>query len=283
MSVPVRVAPGIRCLVAPNPGPMTGPGTNTWLLGDRDVVVVDPGPAADRHVEAILAACAPGRVAAIWLTHAHPDHACAVPALQARTGAPLVANAVPAPTYQIPGLQPPARALHDGVRLLVDGVSWEALHTPGHASDHFCFLRLEDRGVLTGDVVVGQGTVVVAPPDGDMAAYLASLERLAALRPAVLWPGHGQPIHDASDRLEVYRSHRLRREAQVLAAVRAGAGDVAGLTARLYPHAHGVIARVAARQIEAHLGKLRADGRVRAGADGAWHAVGEATGRQGAP
>jgi glyoxylase-like metal-dependent hydrolase (beta-lactamase superfamily II) len=241
---------------------MTGPGTNTWLLGDREVVVVDPGPDMPRHLDAIQAACAPGRVAAIWLTHAHPDHACAVAALRARTGAPLVASATPAPTYDIPGLLPPEHPLRDGERLLVDGLAWEALHTPGHASDHYCFHRLEDRGILTGDLVVGQGTVVVAPPDGDMAAYIASLDRLAAFHPVVLWPGHGLPIHDAADRLAVYKAHRLRREAQVMAALEGGCETIEALRANLYPHAEGVIARVAGRQLEAHLLKLRAEGRV---------------------
>ncbi|MEB3329953.1 MAG: MBL fold metallo-hydrolase [Candidatus Sericytochromatia bacterium] len=263
MNPPVRVAAGVRCLVAPNPGPMTGPGTNTWLLGEEDVVVVDPGPAIEAHVDAILAACAPGRVAAIWLTHAHPDHACAVASLRARTGAPLVASAVPAPTYDIPGLGLPDHPLQDAGRLLVEGDPWEALHTPGHASDHYCFHRVADRGVITGDLVVGQGTVVVAPPDGDMAAYMASLDKVAAVAPRVLWPGHGPPVTEAADRLAAYKAHRLQREAQVLAAVAAGCGTIEGLRARLYPQAQGVIARVASRQLEAHLRKLQAEGRLR--------------------
>lgn len=253
---------GIRCVLAPNPGMMTGPGTNTWLLGEAEVVVVDPGPETPAHLDAILAAAGGAPIAGIWLTHAHPDHAKGVGPLAARTGAPVLAWPVPAPTYPIPGLPVPDRALADGDPLTVDGRAWTAVHAPGHASDHLCFFRPDDRTLLTGDVVVGQGTVVIAPPDGDLAAYLASLDKLAALDAAVLLPGHGDPIPQAAAKLAEYKAHRLAREAQVMARLAAGDDTIAAIVAAVYPGIAPALARVASRQVHGHLLKLVAEGRA---------------------
>ena len=260
MSAAELVAPGVRRLLAPNPGMMTGPGTNTYLLGDARVAVVDPGPAAPPHLNAIEAAA--GKVAAIWLTHAHPDHADAVSPLKARTGAPLAAWPVPAPTYAIAGLRAPEQPVADGDVLVADDEAWTALHCPGHASDHLCFFRARDGVLIAGDVVVSQGTVVIAPPDGDLVAYLASLERLAALGASVILPGHGDPIADPAAKLAEYRAHRLAREQQVLDRLAAGDTAIGAIVAAIYADVDPALQRVAAKQVAGHLGKLVGEGRV---------------------
>jgi glyoxylase-like metal-dependent hydrolase (beta-lactamase superfamily II) len=263
------IAPGVRRLLAPNPGMMTGPGTNTWLLGDAEVVVVDPGPDVPRHLDAIRAAAGEAPIVGIWLTHAHPDHATAVGPLVAATGAAYAAWPTPAPTYPIPGLPAPTRPLAGGDRLEVDGQVWEAIHAPGHASDHLCFFRPADGLLLTGDVVVGQGTVVIAPPDGDLRAYLASLDALAGKAPRMILPGHGGPIRDPAAKLAEYKAHRLHREAQVVAQLEAGLTTIDAIVAAIYHDSHPALHPVAAKQVHGHLLKLAAEGRA-AEAGGAW-------------
>lgn len=261
MSLAVEVAPGIRRVLAPNPGPMTGPGTNTYLVGRGAIAVVDPGPAIAPHLDAILAeAGAP--VTSIWLTHAHPDHASAVGALQARTGAPLVAWATPNPTYVIEDLRGPEWAIADGEWIEHDEERYRALHTPGHASDHLCFWRPEDGVLFTGDVVVGKGTVVIAPPDGHLADYLATLERLRALPPRRILPGHGDPIEDAVGKLTEYLEHRLARERQVLEALSKGEVTLDSLLDAIYAAVDPRLRPVAAQQLQGHLEKLVAEGRA---------------------
>jgi glyoxylase-like metal-dependent hydrolase (beta-lactamase superfamily II) len=269
--VPKAIAPGVRCLLAPNPGMMTGPGTNTFLLGDADVVVIDPGPAMPAHLDAILGAIGEGQLVGIWLTHAHPDHATAVKSLQDRTGAPLLAWPTPNVTYQgrIPGLHAPERALADGDRLTVEGETYEVLHAPGHASDHVVFLRASDGLLFTGDVIVGFGTVVIAPPDGNLKAYMATLERLAALKPRLIAPGHGEPIPDAVARIEGTIRHRLAREAQIVARLAEGFTSIDALVADIYQDVDPRLHPVAKMQVHGHLSKLADDGRVREEA-GAW-------------
>jgi glyoxylase-like metal-dependent hydrolase (beta-lactamase superfamily II) len=269
--VPREVAPGIRCLLAPNPGMMTGPGTNTYLIGDREVVVVDPGPGMDEHVEAILTAVGEGRLVGIWLTHAHPDHASAVKELQDRTGAPLWAWPTPNTTYEgrIPGMHAPEHALADGDRLVVEAQSYQVLHAPGHASDHVVFFRESDGVLFTGDVVVGFGTVVIAPPDGDLQAYLATLSRLSALQPAIILPGHGDPIPEAVAKIDEYIRHRLAREAQIVAQLTQGDQTMDALVAAIYQHIDARLRPVARMQVHGHLLKLAAEGRAQE-ADGAW-------------
>lgn len=255
------VAPGVRRLLAPNPGLMSGPGTNTYLLGEHAVVVVDPGPLHEGHLAAILAE-AGGPIVGVWLTHAHPDHAKAVGRLLERTGARLYAWARPNPTYAIPDLPAPDVALADGQVLTVEGEAYAVLHTPGHASDHVCFFRARDGLLFTGDVVLGRGTVVIAPPDGDMGVYLATLDRLARLGARRLAPGHGEVIDEAQAKLESYIHHRLAREAQVLALVQAGTGAVDAIVAALYAEVDPRLHPIAAEQVLAHLLKLESEGRV---------------------
>lgn len=246
-------------VLAPNPGPMTLDGTNTYLLGapgSGEVVVVDPGPDDAAHRAAVDAAVAErdARVVGVVLTHHHADHA------QAAGWAAQWAATLHAFTPDL--VAAPAEPLHDGDVLRCAGVAVEALHTPGHASDHLC-LRVEETGVvLTGDHVLGRGTTVVAWPDGDMAAYLASLERLQTLGATALYPGHGPVVTDPAGRIGDYLSHRHEREAQVLAALRAGDTTTAEVVERVYVDVDPVLHPAAARSVRAHLDKLVAEGLV---------------------
>ncbi len=179
-------------ILAPNAGRMTGPGTNTYLVGEREVAVIDPGPADRPHVDAILA-CGTGRIRWILLTHTHRDHAPAAAALKLATGATIIG--CPAPE----GVADHApividRILADGDPLEVDDLLLRAIHTPGHASNHLCYLLEQTHMLFSGDQLVQGFTVVIAPPDGNMRAYLHSLERLCSLNIAILAPGHGYLI-----------------------------------------------------------------------------------------
>jgi glyoxylase-like metal-dependent hydrolase (beta-lactamase superfamily II) len=251
--VAFAVAPGIRRLVAENPGPMTYHGTNTYLLDDdRGVTVLDPGPDSAEHVAAILAQA--GRpVARILLSHDHPDHAGALPALAAASGARV---------YAFAG-SPHGEALHHGARV----GDWIALHTPGHAPDHLCFAR-DDGTVLTADHVMSFATTVVAPPAGDMAAYMAGLRKLLAREDAVFLPGHGPPIEDPRRFTEALLAHRLAREAAILGLLRAGPRSPTAIVAALYVPLDPRLRAAAEASVLAHLLKLRDDGQAsRQGAD----------------
>jgi hydroxyacylglutathione hydrolase len=237
-------------VVAPNPGPYTGPGTNTWILeGDPVAVVIDPGPDDDAHLAAIEKQLGGAAVGMILVTHSHPDHL------------PLAARL--AERHRARVLRHPE--LTDGDLVQVAKVRLKALYTPGHASDHFCFLQEEDRVVFTGDLVLGRGSTMITHPDGDMAAYFRSLERLIELRPAILFPGHWDPVDEPIAKLEEYREHRLDRERQVLRALEGGPGDAADLTARVYGGevSGEELLRAAEMTLKAHLGKLVEEGRVR--------------------
>ena len=239
----------VRRAVAPNPGPYTGPGTNTWILMDGPAaVVVDPGPDSDEHLEAILRTLGGLPVGAILVTHSHPDHLPLAERLAERTGARVARH---------PELAD-GDFVHAGVHHL------RVLHTPGHAPDHLCFLLEQDGAVFTGDLVLGRGSTMITWPDGDMAAYLASLERLAALRPRLLFPGHWDPVADPAAKLAEYRAHRLERERQILAEVRRAGGDAADLTRRVYAaEVAEDLLPAAEMTLKAHLDKLVADGLVR--------------------
>ena len=249
------ISPLVRRIVAPNAGPLTGPGSNTYLVGVDEIVVVDPGPDDAGHVEAIVG-CGGDRIRWIVVTHGHPDHAGAAAALATRTGADVLAF----------------RRVADGFELEATEFRLEALHTPGHSADHICWLLEEERMLFSGDTVIDGSTVVIAPPDGDMAAYLASLERLSSrrLRLRTIAPGHGDLIDDPAARLAGYLSHRLDREASVVAALEAGAATVGQIVDRIYVGLEPALLPAAAQTVHAHLLKLAADGRVTA-ADGTWH------------
>lgn len=254
--VPEEVLPGVVRVVAPNPGPMTGPGTNAYVIGDGvEAVVVDPGPDDDAHLAAIMSAVGGRDVAAVVVTHHHADHWPLAGRLASATGgAPLAAHGHPV-------LAEPDLVVSEGDELAAGARSLRAVHTPGHASDHMCWL-LDDGSLLTGDHVMSGSTVVIAPPDGDMAVYLRSLQRTRDLAPARIMPGHGTVIDDPVAVLDWYMSHREAREAAVLGAVAAGSGTIEEVVAVVYTDVNPLLHPVARYSVLAHLIKLRDEGRV---------------------
>lgn len=263
-----EVAPGVRRIVAPNPSMMTGPGTNTYVLGENGSVVIDPGPVIDSHAAAILAE-APG-LRAVVVTHTHPDHSPAARIIGARTGARLVGRAAPAGRHQDKDFRPDHEPA-DGDTLAFDDVTLRVLHTPGHASNHLCFLREEDGLLFTGDHIINGSTVVIDPPDGNMAAYLESLERLKQEPVRRIAPGHGELLDDPVAACDALIAHRLQREAKVAEALAAHPGHTStGLTEIVYPGIDPMLHPVAERSLLAHLQKLRDEGRARE-RDGRWN------------
>jgi len=234
-------------VVAPNPGPYTGPGTNTWLVdAGTAVAVIDPGPDDDAHLEAIGSRLAGRPLGVVLVTHSHPDH---LP-LAERLAAPHHASVLRHPD------------LHDGDVVRIGNLSIAALYTPGHSGDHLCFALADDGAVFTGDLILGQGSSMVTYPEGDVAAYLRSLDRVAALRPKLLFPGHWDPVTEAMAKIDEYRRHRLEREAQVLAEVRRGPGTAPELTRRVYGDLDDRLMYAAEMTMRAHLRKLVDDGAV---------------------
>jgi len=261
--VPKRLDRYVTRLTAPNPGMMTGPGTNTYLVGESEVAVIDPGPAIDAHIEAILAAGA-GRIRWILCTHTHVDHSPAAALLKARTGATVIGRPRPQHGNQDHTFAPD-RVLEHGERIDLGGVHFRALHTPGHASNHLCYLLEETKMLFTGDHVMQGSTVVINPPDGNMLTYLASLELLLGEDVAILAPGHGHLIGAPHKEVKRLVAHRLAREAKVTAAIqKLGAPALEELLPLVYDDVHPRIHPVAARSLTAHLEKLVAEGRVRA-------------------
>jgi len=243
-----RLVPLVRRVVAPNPGPYTGPGTNTWIVEAGPVaVVIDPGPDDDSHLAAIDRRLAGATVGVILVTHSHPDHLPLAARLAARHGATV---------WRHP-------ELGDGDVVRAGNLNVTAIHTPGHSADHLSFWLADDRALFTGDLVLGRGSSMVTYPEGDVAAYLRSLDRLAELEPRILFPGHWDPVTDAMGKLAQYRAHRLEREAQVLAEVRRGPGTARDLTRRVYgAELTDDLLAAAEMTMRAHLRKLVDDGEV---------------------
>jgi len=256
-----ELAPGVRRLLAPNPSMMTGPGTNTYLFGVKEIAVIDPGPAIDAHIDGIIeAAGAPVR----WVlaTHTHPDHSPGAMVLAERTGAVVLGRPAPEHGPQDRSFSP-ARLLGDGDTLENAEFTLEAVHTPGHASNHLCFRHAATNWLVTGDQVIDGSTVVINPPDGDMSAYIESLERLRAMNCDALLPGHGDRIVDPARAIDRIIEHRLLRESRVLAAVR----QHPRLTPHeLVPHVYQDVSPhlfpLAERSLLAHLLKLEKDAAV---------------------
>jgi len=241
--------PEVRRVVAPNPGPYTGPGTNTWLLDAGPVtVVIDPGPDDESHLDAIQRALNGAPVGVVLVTHSHPDHLPLASRLAALHGATV---------RRFP-------ELGDGDVVRAGNLNVTALHTPGHSGDHLCFWLAADGALFTGDLVLGRGSSMVTYPEGDVAAYLRSLDRVIALRPHILFPGHWDPVTDAVRKLEEYRTHRLDREAQVRAELSRGRGTARELTERVYGKEVGEELLAAAEMtMRAHLKKLVDEGAAR--------------------
>jgi glyoxylase-like metal-dependent hydrolase (beta-lactamase superfamily II) len=270
----VEIAPGLARVTAPNAGPYTFTGTNSFLLGVDEIVVVDPGPADSRHFKALLAAIADRPVKAILLTHTHRDHCGLAARLRRHVGAPIL-SAGPHWLYRKANplerlvasrscdfdLEPDA-TLANGETLSVDGLIVTALATPGHAANHLAFSLGASPYLLTGDHVMGWSSTVVAPPDGDMGDYLASLERVIRAPFTHYLPAHGGPIAEGRKHARALLAHRLERNAQILQGLAAGDDSIGKLRARIYPRIAPALRPAAAKTIEAHLDYLAAQGQV---------------------
>lgn len=266
-----ELAPGVIRLLAPNPSLMTGPGTNTYLLGRRQEVVIDPGPALAKHVETIVERCG-GRLSAILVTHTHPDHSPAAAQLAAKTGARLIGMPAPEGRHQDDTFVPDAVPRNDELIEYGD-VRLRVIHTPGHASNHLCFLREDDGLLFTGDHIINGSTVVIDPPDGSMSDYLESLEHLKSQPLRRIAPGHGDVMEQPTEAIDWIIRHRLQREAKVLAALRLQADCTsADLTRTVYAEVDERLHPVAERSLLAHLLKLLQDGRAEV-RDDRWRAA----------
>ena len=254
------LSPLVRRIVAHNPGMMTGPGTNTYLVGIDEIVVIDPGPADDEHLDAI-AGCGGDRIRWIACTHTHADHSPGVAGLKERTGAEVLAF------DSRDGLEVD-RPLGDGDLIEATEFVLRALHTPGHASNHLCFLLEQERMLFSGDHIMEGSTVVIRPPDGDMAAYLQQLERLKTLRPKLrsIAPGHGHLIDQPVAKVDEYLAHRAMREQQIVDTLVTGPITVEAIVEKLYPELAAELVPMAQGTVWAHLLKLADDGRAKGAA-----------------
>lgn len=249
----VRHGAGITAVRADNPGPLTLTGTQTYVIGTGPLIVLDPGPRDEAHLDRVDEVIAGRPVAAVCLTHAHADHAASAAKAAGRWGELRAAAA----TLDLAGLA--GRALgEDEAMEPGKGLRLRAIRTPGHSGDHLCYLLEPSRDLFTGDLVLGEGSTMIAHPDGSVAAYFASLSRLTALCPGRLLPGHGAPVEDAAARLEECRTHRLRRVASVRRALQAGARTPERIRAAVYgdlPASHHAAADLTIRAYLAFLGE----------------------------
>ena len=267
----VRLSPRIVRVTADNGSVMTGPGTNSYFVGAAGgpCALIDPGPDDAAHVQALLAA-APGPITRILVTHTHKDHSPAAQAMKAATQAPLFGRVASFPEWQDAAFQPD-KPLQHGDRIDIGpDTTLRVVHTPGHASNHLCYLLEQEKLLFTGDHLMQGSTVVINPPDGDMQRYLQSLRLLLDENLDWLAPGHGFLIDRPHDVVRKTIAHRLQREAKVVAAIeRVGRGDIDALLPLVYADVSPRLHAVAARSLRAHLLKLRADGRA-SEAGGVW-------------
>jgi glyoxylase-like metal-dependent hydrolase (beta-lactamase superfamily II) len=265
------VHPLVRRLLAPNPSAFTYSGTQTYIVGTGDVAVIDPGPDLPEHVEALLTALGEERIAAIVCTHTHRDHSPASRSLARATGAPIVGCAPlaldddgPRADASFDADYAPDRILADGERLEGDGWTLEAVATPGHTSNHLCIALPEAGALFTGDHVMGWSTSIVSPPDGDMAAYMASLERLLGRDDRIYFPAHGPAVEEPKKLVRGLKLHRRQREAQILRELEMGETRIPSMVERMYRDIDPRLHPAAGRSVLAHLLDLEARGRVRA-------------------
>lgn len=261
--------PLVRRVLAPNPSAFTYTGTQTYVVGRGEVAVIDPGPDLEAHVEAILGATAGERIVAIVCTHTHRDHSPATRALKAATGAPIIGCAPLAIEDEGPRADAafdvdyaPDRILADGEQIGGPGWTIEAVATPGHTSNHLCFALLEAKALFTGDHVMGWSTSVISPPDGDMADYMASLDKLMGRDDLVYYPAHGEPVEKPQRFVRGLAGHRKQREGQILRLLREKERPIPSMVEKMYvgvdPRLHGA----AGRSVLAHLIDLETRGVV---------------------
>jgi glyoxylase-like metal-dependent hydrolase (beta-lactamase superfamily II) len=270
----VALSPSTRRLTAPNAGPFTHAGTNTYIVGSGHVAIVDPGPAIPSHIDALLAAIAGETVTHILLTHTHRDHSAAAPELRAATGAPILSGGPHRPARPLAAGEAnpldeandldhvPDHALADGEVVEVGGWRLQALTTPGHTANHIVFAVLGSVLAFSGDHVMGWSTTIIAPPDGAMGDYMASLDKLMARPERRFLPGHGPLVEDAVGRLAYLKRHRLMREAAILDRLRRGDRAIPEMVAAIYQDVDRSLHGAAALSVLAHLEDLVLRGRV---------------------
>jgi glyoxylase-like metal-dependent hydrolase (beta-lactamase superfamily II) len=258
-----QVSPLIRRIVAPNASAFTFQGTGTYVVGRDKVVVIDPGPMIESHLQAILDALAGETVTHILVTHTHVDHSPLARPLQRATGAPIWGcGRHSAGRYEQNAKVEeggdfdftPDRQLAHGEMVAGAGWTMEAVHTPGHTSNHLCFALRDEKALFTGDHVMGWSTSVISPPDGDMRAYMASLELLIARDDAIYWPTHGGPVREPKPFVRAFIAHRREREAAILACLGDGVGRIRDMVPRIYGTTiPAALYSAAARSVFAHL------------------------------
>ncbi|MFN2526346.1 MAG: MBL fold metallo-hydrolase [Actinomycetota bacterium] len=250
-----RLSPLVQLVLAPNPGLMTGPGTNSYVVGTGPTCVIDPAVTDDDYMRALRELA--GDVAFILITHRHADHIGGAERLARESGAPVRAFG----DNEVDGV--PVRTLGDEEEIVVGGTTLRALHTPGHASDHLCFWMESSASLFSGDNILGEGTAVIAPPDGNMADYLASLRRLRDLHINRIYPAHFRPLHGGTRVIDDYLEHRARREAAILESLAGGPLDLDGIVVAVYTDTPQALHAVARFSAQAHLEMLQDAGRVR--------------------
>jgi glyoxylase-like metal-dependent hydrolase (beta-lactamase superfamily II) len=267
--LPVTLEPLVRRLLAPNPSPFTYTGTQTYIVGRGEVAVIDPGPDLPEHVEAILSATEGERIGAILCTHTHRDHSPASRALRAAAGAPIIGCAPltleddgPRADAAFDADYRPDQVLADGETIAIGGVLLEAVTTPGHTSNHLCFGLPQTGALFSGDHIMGWSTTVVSPPDGDMAAYMRSLEKLIGRDDDIYYPAHGEPVKEPQRFVRAVMAHRRQRDRQSLDLLEQESQSIPTMVAVMYrgiePRLHGA----AGRSVLAHLIDLEARDRV---------------------
>jgi glyoxylase-like metal-dependent hydrolase (beta-lactamase superfamily II) len=262
-----RVTPLIRRIVARNPGPFTFRGTGTYVVGSGKVAVIDPGPDLADHVDALLAALGGETITHIVVTHTHRDHSPAAAAVKKATGAPTYGfgpHGASGEAVEAGGDTDfaPDIVTKDGDALEGPGWRLEAIHTPGHTSNHLCFALPQEKTLFSGDHVMGWSTTVIAPPDGDMAAYMRSLDKLRGRDDALYWPTHGAPIKGPQPHLRALIAHRRMRRDAILAALKTAPATPEELVGKVYEPLDPRLVRAASRSVLAHLIELAQDGKV---------------------
>ena len=259
-----RLSPRVRRVLADNPSPFTHTGTQTYIVGTGEVAVIDPGPADPGHIAGILEASEGERIIAIMCTHTHRDHSPGAAPLKAATGAEIIGCAPlsldddgPRADASFDRSYAPDRVLVDGERIASLDWTLEAVATPGHTSNHLCFALIEEDALFTGDHVMGWSTTVVSPPDGDMAEYMRSLDKLQARQDTVYYPAHGEPVTKPQQFVRGLAGHRKQRERQILKLLGEGVGEIAEMVPRMYAGIDERLYGAAGRSVMAHLIDLR--------------------------
>ncbi len=268
-----RLTPLVRRVVARNPGHYTLHGTNSYIVGHGRVAIIDPGPLLDDHIAALIKAVDGEVVEHIVVTHTHHDHSPAALALQEAVGG-TIRGALPKPIPEgaetaesIHRAFAPDHQLFDGEAIAGDGWTLEAVHTPGHMSNHMCLALAAESILFSGDHIMGWNTTVVSPPDGNMADYMASLERCLARDDRTYWPAHGPEIAEPGPFVRAYRTHRRMRETEILRCIEAGIDTIPAMVEDMYRHIPAAMHHAASRSVLAHLEHMAETGRIEA--DGA--------------